>query len=249
MLEINLLTFSNMQKLLAVTLALVFVTGLVSPAFAVDNGMVHGPAAQQRIGDPQVIAAVEVSTDGDWFEFSFQDIENDEIRGCQPADPQGYFGCAGSTGTPTTLAPAPAWTFDCPAHGCWLTVTDAFLYGDIFEVFDNASSIGTTSLVAPDPENSCGNDPEVCLVDPKSSSEMFELGPGAHSITMMTNATVFPGAGYFKVVSHFPVAGELLPLDSSALVIGGLASSAVWMIPSVAGVLGAGVYLVKFRKN
>ncbi|MDH3277043.1 MAG: hypothetical protein OEL77_03115 [Nitrosopumilus sp.] len=46
-----------------------------------------------------------------------------------------------------------------------------------------------------------------------------------------------------------PVAGGLLSLDSSALVIGGLASSAVWMIPAVAGIAGAGLYLVKLRAN
>jgi hypothetical protein len=45
------------------------------------------------------------------------------------------------------------------------------------------------------------------------------------------------------------VAGELLSLDSSALVISGLTSSMVWMIPAVAGITGAGVILVKFRKN
>jgi len=45
-----------------------------------------------------------------------------------------------------------------------------------------------------------------------------------------------------------PVAGELLALDSSALVIAGL-SGMIWMVPAVAGVLGAGVYLIKFRKN
>ena len=45
------------------------------------------------------------------------------------------------------------------------------------------------------------------------------------------------------------VAGELLPTDYTALVIGGLASSVVWMIPTVAGIAGAGVYLAKFRVN
>ncbi len=46
-----------------------------------------------------------------------------------------------------------------------------------------------------------------------------------------------------------PVAGQLLSVDSSALVIGGLASSAIWMIPAVAGIAVAGVYLVKLRTN
>jgi len=46
-----------------------------------------------------------------------------------------------------------------------------------------------------------------------------------------------------------PVAGELLSLDSSSLVVAGLTSSAVWMIPTVAGIAGAGLYLVKLRAN
>jgi hypothetical protein len=45
------------------------------------------------------------------------------------------------------------------------------------------------------------------------------------------------------------VAGELLPLDSTALLIGGLTSMSVFMIPAVAGIAGAAVYLVKFRAN
>jgi len=45
------------------------------------------------------------------------------------------------------------------------------------------------------------------------------------------------------------VAGDLLSVDSSALVVAGLTSSAVWMIPTVAGIAGAGIYLVKFRSN
>ncbi len=43
------------------------------------------------------------------------------------------------------------------------------------------------------------------------------------------------------------VAGELLPLNTSALMIAGLTTSAVWMIPAVVGLAGVGVYLVKFR--
>jgi len=45
------------------------------------------------------------------------------------------------------------------------------------------------------------------------------------------------------------VAGEILSIDSSALVVAGLTSSAVWMIPTLAGIAGAGVYLVKLRAN
>ena len=43
------------------------------------------------------------------------------------------------------------------------------------------------------------------------------------------------------------VAGELLPLDSTALFLAGIQSMTVWMIPTVLGLAGAGIYLVKFR--
>ena len=50
-------------------------------------------------------------------------------------------------------------------------------------------------------------------------------------------------------INQQQVAGELLPLDSTALLIGGLSSMSVWMIPSIAGIAGAAVYLVKYRAN
>ena len=45
------------------------------------------------------------------------------------------------------------------------------------------------------------------------------------------------------------VAGQLLPLDSTSLFLAGIQSMTVWMIPTVLGLAGAGVYLVKFRAN
>ncbi len=62
-----------------------------------------------------------------------------------------------------------------------------------------------------------------------------------------------PMIGGFDAIAFLPmdqqVAGELLPLDSSALMIAGLTSMSVWMVPAVAGLAGVGVYLVKFRKQ
>ena len=45
------------------------------------------------------------------------------------------------------------------------------------------------------------------------------------------------------------VAGELLSINSSALLIGGLTSISMWMIPAVAGIAGTGLFLVKYRAN
>ena len=49
--------------------------------------------------------------------------------------------------------------------------------------------------------------------------------------------------------SSLTVAGEIIPINNSALFLAGLSSMTVWMIPAVVGLAGAGVYLVKFRKN
>lgn len=225
-----------------------FTAGFSNLAFAESNGMAESTEVAVYV-DSSVISSVEISSNAGWFEFSFNQTSQD-VRGCPPNDPNAFSGCVPSDGTPTQFAPSPPWTFECPAEGCWLTVTDAFLYGDIFEVFDGPISLGTTSAVAPDDGTSCGSDPEVCLADPLSSSEMFTLGHGPHSITMEPTNVVTRGAAYFKIENHAdPVAGELLPLDSSALVISGLTSSMIWIVPSIAGIAGVGIYLVKSRAN
>ena len=45
------------------------------------------------------------------------------------------------------------------------------------------------------------------------------------------------------------VAGELLSINSSALVIAGLTGSAAWIMPAVAGIAGVGAYLIKNRMS
>jgi hypothetical protein len=57
------------------------------------------------------------------------------------------------------------------------------------------------------------------------------------------------GIDDIKFASCAMVAGQLLPLDSTALFLAGIQSMTVWMIPTVLGLAGAGVYLVKFRKQ
>ena len=47
------------------------------------------------------------------------------------------------------------------------------------------------------------------------------------------------------------VGGELLPIDSTALMLAGIQSSAIWMLPVLAGVAGSafGVLYIKSRRN
>jgi len=45
------------------------------------------------------------------------------------------------------------------------------------------------------------------------------------------------------------VGGESLSIDSTALVLAGLQTSAIWMLPILAGAVGAGAYYIKTRMN
>jgi len=45
------------------------------------------------------------------------------------------------------------------------------------------------------------------------------------------------------------VGGELLPIDSTALMLAGLQTSAIWMLPVLAGAAGASAYYIKTRMN
>ena len=48
-----------------------------------------------------------------------------------------------------------------------------------------------------------------------------------------------------------PVGGEFIPIDSAALMLAGLQTSAIWMLPVLAGVAGSafGILYIKYRRN
>jgi len=186
------------------------------------------------------IPLAPVAADGTWFEFRFSTAGVD-ATGCTSGT------CVPSSGTPTSFAPSPPWTFTCASGGCILTVTDAFLNGDQFTVFDFGGSIGTTSAVAV--SGSCGSDPQVCLVSASSSSGVFNLAAGSHSLTIKPLVSPFnSGAAYFKAVPPTPVGGTMIPLDTTALLLAGVQSISMWMIPVVAAGIVIGIFVIKRRK-
>jgi hypothetical protein len=131
-----------------------------------------------------------------WGEFSFGDAGT-LARGCDPADPAGGF-CIPSGGTPTIFLDAPAWTF-VAAGDVVLTITDAFLSGDQFEVFDFGVSLGLTSSPAGSGLVDCGDDPVVCLGTSGISHGTFALAAGVHAITVRVASSDGGGAGYLLV--------------------------------------------------
>ena len=87
--------------------------------------------------------------------------------------------------------------------------------------------------------NACGDPTSIWTINPVNGNVNF-VGSGLSGISDIA---------FFPAPKDQQVAGELLPLDTSALMIAGLTSMSVWMIPTVLGLAGVGVYLVKFRKQ
>jgi len=104
---------------------------------------------------------------------------------------------------------------------------------------------------------SAGNPTEGILVDTQTNPQsiIWDLkchpNPDQERITFQTGAPLQSVQVIIWTASFNEdrIAGELLPLDNSALMIAGLTSMSVWMIPTVLGLAGVGVYLVKYRAN
>jgi len=104
-----------------------------------------------------------------------------------------------------------------------------------------------------DPSNP-GNAEAIDNRDPNPSIEFSdESDPNGCVETIMRTWTATDAAdntaSCTQTITIECVAGELLSVNSSALMIAGLTSMSIFMIPAVAGLAGAGVYLIKFRAN
>lgn len=168
------------------------------------------------LGAPRAARAGAIPFDT-YLQFGFEGAG--AVTGCWPDDPAGPF-CIGSSGTPTVFLDTPAWTFVAAPGGAALTVVDAFLAGDSFQVFDFGVLIGSTSV--PTRDVACGDDPVVCLATPGMSMGTFALTAGAHSLSLVAAAGSELGSGYLQVTGGTQVAEP----GSLALTLAALA--AVW---------------------
>jgi hypothetical protein len=217
----SLLIFNNTQKLLAGALALVLVAGMTSPAFA------------SPIGD----------------EISIH-VECDLLNGNGVVED--YF----------LVGPGPELTDGfCPQVGnitvdvgeeedtafIWYTFPGEFLEWNPFRI-----TVGDIDWVDEAGNKIPGSIEDVICEEDSPDFQIINLDFSSNQVEIEFKAeNPGPAAVHCElVVSHDQqVAGELLPIDSSALMIAGLTSMTVFMIPTVLGLAGAGVYLVKFRAN
>jgi len=80
-------------------------------------------------------------------------------------------------------------------------------------------------------------------------------GPHSVEVVVATANNAFAGGTLASILvqlqtSHSQaVGGELLSIDSTALMLAGLQSSAIWMLPVLAGAVGVGAFYIKTRMN
>ena len=141
------------------------------------------------LGAASSIRADPITVGGLWQEFIVGAPGSQAIN-CDPCEP--------SASGNSEFAPVPPWTFTLGSGGGFFTITDAFLTGDSFNVFDFGVFIGGTPSVATGGD--CGNDPVPCFADPAVSHAVFSLAEGNHSITIFARDSPFNiAAGYFRV--------------------------------------------------
>jgi hypothetical protein len=180
---------------------------------------------------PLLVLAGTINPDGTWYEFSFVGT-GVLARGCFPADPAPEaLDCIPSSSGNSVPLDAPPWTFTALTP-VFLTVTDAFLYGDAFRVFDCSGLslldcvnpainppitdrlVLTTSPPVSSALGGCGDDPAVCLLDPLASHGMMVLPispSGSYSLAIVPYAVDFAGAAYLQVAPvPEPPAGLLI---------------------------------------
>jgi len=82
----------------------------------------------------------------------------------------------------------------------------------------------------------------------EDGTQLFTLSAAGQGPDFVARIDVQPRG--FAIIDNTPVVGgEFLPIDSTALMLAGLQSSAIWMLPVLAGAAGVTAFYLKTRKN
>jgi len=253
----------KINRLLAGILSLVLIAGLGTPAFAepqitqsdspplttseisniqtahnivFDNGGAPDASSGFTLVDSQLMAEdFIINTDTFVTDFHFVSIgDPTNIVFTIYADAGGLPGAVLASGNPQNLVTSQIGTMF--LWEVWFDLEDPFL-----------AQAGVQYWFGLHSTNPSGATDGAWLF---SNSGGFGSGTAHSSGVPPTTWTIQNLDSWFQLSGHQAiVGGELLPIDSTALMLAGLQSSAVWMIPTLAGLAGAGFYLVKFRAN
>jgi len=266
------LSFNNSQKLFAGILSLVLFSGTSSPAFAGSNAIeidnfsctrteatfTHPDGTAEQIvvhGPTTIMVNFEGPDEGD----ANDDDGPDGLDEVQTEIVQMELVGTSGTFSPYLITQSPNPSFglieEQANNNPGTLDVDPFAPGNaasFFEVFFEVDAIGVIwHNEEPLRFNGIMNEKPYAVDDALVSNDVVELfWPSGD------------GSGYFVgPVTHIPnpsdpdpgcapnpVSGDLLPINTSALVVAGI-SSMIWMVPAVAGVAGAGIYLAKCRAN
>ena len=160
---------------------------------------ISGAASEARAG--AIVA-------NQWYTFGFNPVVGSAIFG-------NCGGCTLGTNPASVLAPSTPWTYTGSGH---FIITDGFLSGDQFEIFDNLAALGTTS--APTLGADCGANITACLANPNLSHGDFALAAGAHSFTGTVVATEGQSGAAFFEIKAVPEPAGLAVLGAGLLGLG-----------------------------
>ena len=259
----------NLHKLLAGTLALVLIAGFASPAFA---GIIIDPPEEpggETITFEFIINVTNVEIFDEEFTASIQEIaEDDLITGTLKFDAdmpdQEDTPDVGFYPHDQVSINVDGTVYESPDPFLGVIVIGDGVAADSYSVFEFALQSPDSDLIAflqirlIDIDTTVFEDDALPLTPPKLKE--FESTPVIIRIfddTVPLNEPVrfdeeiiLPQQTEMeirgKIISltkQDVVAGELLPIDSAALFLAGLSQSAIWMIPTLAGLAGAGIII------
>jgi len=247
----------KVNRLLAGTLAIVLITGLGTPAFAQESGFESNPGAPvnpQGVANPQH-GTLDVET-----LFSFpRTTFCISILNFANSNAQDYIPGANNIASldvelrPLQLASVNPITVNVYDGSVPITAANNLLGTTSTDSgFPALNTFGTVHFNFATPVPLTPGQPHVIQLvinDGSSDAQWAATGgnpvPGQVECLGVTSINDFLFATYFGDL----VGGELLTIDSTALMLAGLQSSAIWMLPILAGAAGAGAYYIKTRMN
>jgi len=126
-------------------------------------------------------------------------------------------------------------------------------YGDNFNYWGSKTVVGTNewpTFKLPLGDETGNKFPDVGNDDGITTTEEYEDGLKTKKPSWFLSFGPSPEVGEdLACLQDSLIGGELLPIDNTSLFLAGIQSMTVWMVPTVLGLVGAGVYLVKFRKH